>query len=153
MTCACAIAAYLGMTLPLLDGIPRTIQFEEVTWDTANVTETYTASGTIATSSDGSRAMRVRRTTSLFHMFGKGQTDRLSIYTQTPHAAYLIDHERRTAYVIPCKCTWERYAHRHKTHGAPLPRNNMIQIFNFKGQVLLQACRLLDGADQMVGRT
>jgi hypothetical protein len=110
MTCACAIAAYLGLALPLLDGIPRTIEFKSVDWSSNSPAETYSFSGVIATSSDGSRMNRVRSTGRRFLFFLAEQRIGHSIYSRTPHVSYLLDDDERIVRVIPCTCEWERNA-------------------------------------------
>ncbi len=94
MTCACALVAYLGLRLPLLDGVPRTIQFESVDWISESPTQTYSFSGVIATSSDGSRANWVQYTNRTFHLFVKDKSIAHLIYIRTPPATCLVSDFR-----------------------------------------------------------
>jgi hypothetical protein len=107
MTCGCVLIATLGLTLPLLDSVPRTIQFEQFEWDTVNPLQTYSTSGVIATSSDGSWMNWVQFTSRMFHLFVTEKALGHSIYLRAIHTAYLIDHEKRTAWVVPCVCEWQ----------------------------------------------
>lgn len=110
MTCACAMVAYLGLTLPLLDAVPRTIQFERVDWDSGRPTQTHSVSGEIASSLDGSRTNRLQYVSRRFHLFTTGKQFVHSIYDRNSHTSYLIDDEKRTVLVFPCTCEWQRTA-------------------------------------------
>src|SRR5215471_17346349 len=96
MSCACAIAAYLGLNLMLLEGIPQTIHFERVDWESAYPTETQLTSGVRANSADGSQATSMQVTTRTLHLFTKEKRAGRSIYTRNPHTSYLVDDARHS---------------------------------------------------------
>jgi hypothetical protein len=92
MSCACAVAAYLGFVF--LEGVPQTIHFEQVAWNSSAPTEIYSVSGIRANSADGSQATWAHRRT-LGFLANEEHVGR-SIYTRSPHTAYLLDDEERT---------------------------------------------------------
>src|SRR5262245_31650326 len=104
MTCECGIVAFLGLSLPLMTGVPRTVQFERVNWDSDRPAYIESASGIVAISADGSRMNMARAEAR--SIWGTPLNLRLvqSIYTLKPHVAYLIDHQERSIVTFPCTC-------------------------------------------------
>jgi hypothetical protein len=108
MPCGCALAASLGLALPLLAGQPRIVEFERVDWHSTSPAYTQSLSGTIATSSDGSRMNHVRYTDRRLLLFVAEKGAQQTIYARGPHTAYIVDNDKRVVTVIPCMCDWER---------------------------------------------
>ena len=106
MMCGCALVAYAGLMLPLLDNVPRTIQFESIDWRGSNPTEIVSQTGTIATLSDRSRANWIRgKEISLTGSVIQSWFIH-SIYFRNSNTAYVIDDQHRSVHVIPCDCTF-----------------------------------------------
>lgn len=96
----------MGFTLPLLEGVPRTIEFKQIDWDSSHWTETYTTSGVIATSSDRSRTNVVQQNGRWLNLLPASEHAVHTIYLSKLQTAYVIDHQQHTVLVVPCRCSW-----------------------------------------------